>query len=58
MAILLGLLSGAAALGVYFIIEKRINQRACLSCGYNISADAIEEQCPRCDALLSEDTED
>jgi rubrerythrin len=54
----MALLFGAAALVAYSMIEKRINQRACPECGYNISADAVEEQCPQCDALLGEDTQD
>jgi len=58
MVILLAILLGAAALVAYSMIEKRINQRVCPECGYTISLDAVEEQCPRCDSILSEETED
>ena len=58
MIMLLGILLGTAVLIAYSKFEKRINQLACPECGYNISIDAIEEQCPRCDSILSEETED
>jgi Zn finger protein HypA/HybF involved in hydrogenase expression len=52
MAMLLSVLIGAGVLIAYYLIEKRINQRACTECGFTMSLDAIEEQCPNCDALL------
>jgi ssDNA-binding Zn-finger/Zn-ribbon topoisomerase 1 len=54
MAMLLSLLIGAGVLFAYYLVEKRINQRACPECGFTMSLDAIEEQCPNCDALLGE----
>lgn len=51
---LLSILIGAAVLVAYLVVEKRINQRACLECGFTLSVDAIEEHCPRCDAPLGE----
>ena len=51
---LLSILVAAGVLIAYYMIEKRINQRACPECGYTISLDAVEEQCPNCDALLGE----
>ena len=54
MFMLLGILLGAAVLIAYSKIEKRINHLACPECGYSISVDAIEEQCPSCDSILSE----
>ena len=53
MKLLLGILIGAIVLIVYVMIEKRLNQRACPICGFSISADAVNEPCPRCDALIN-----
>ena len=53
MKMLLGILFGAAVLVVYALIEKRWNQRACPVCGFRVSADAVNESCPRCDALIN-----
>jgi rubrerythrin len=54
MTMFLGFLLSAVALMAYSIIEKRINQRPCLECGYGVSVDAINEQCPRCGSLVNE----
>ena len=54
MAMLLSLLIGAGVLIAYYLIEKRINQQACTECGFTMSLDAVEAQCPNCDAFLSE----
>ncbi|HST24278.1 MAG TPA: hypothetical protein VLR90_24460 [Blastocatellia bacterium] len=54
MAMLLSVLIGAGVLFAYYMVEKRINQKACPECGFTMSVDAVEEQCPSCDALLSE----
>jgi Zn finger protein HypA/HybF involved in hydrogenase expression len=54
MVMLLSVLIGAGVLIAYYLIEKRINQRACAECGFTMSVDAIEGQCPNCDALLIE----
>ena len=51
---LLSILVAAGGLIAYYLVEKRINQRACSECGYTMSLDAVEEQCPNCDALLGE----
>ncbi|HJQ22649.1 MAG TPA: hypothetical protein VKA60_01955 [Blastocatellia bacterium] len=53
MKLLLGILFGAAVLIAYVMIEKRLSQRACPVCGFQISADAANEPCPRCDALIN-----
>ena len=53
MKILLSILFGAVVLMAYLIIEKRLNQRACPVCGFSVSADAVNESCPRCDALIN-----
>ena len=54
VTMVLSVLIAAGALIAYIMVEKRINQRACSECGFTISLDAIEEQCPNCDALLGE----
>jgi len=53
MKLLLSILLGAVALIAYVVIEKRLNQQACPVCGFHISADAINEPCPRCDAFIN-----
>jgi predicted RNA-binding Zn-ribbon protein involved in translation (DUF1610 family) len=45
---LIVILLGAVALVVYAMIEKRLNQRACLSCAYRVAADDTSDTCPRC----------
>ncbi len=50
---LLGILLGAAALVAYAMIEKRLNQHACPSCAYRVSADDTSETCPRCGASVN-----
>ena len=57
MAVFFSILLGAAVLIVYSLIEKRINQRPCPDCGYAVSVDSINEQCPRCAALIDENTD-
>lgn len=52
MAMLLSALFAATVLIAYLIIEKRINQQLCPECGSTMSLDAIEEQCPNCDATI------
>jgi hypothetical protein len=48
LALLLTIIIGGAVLLVYCWIEKRINQRACLACGFRMSVDEIVDECPRC----------
>ena len=50
---LLGILLAGAVLIAYVMIEKRINLRPCPICGLRISRDAVNEPCPRCDALIN-----
>jgi Zn finger protein HypA/HybF involved in hydrogenase expression len=54
MAMLLSALIAASALIAYIMVEKRINRRACPECGFTVSVDAIEEQCPNCGATASD----
>jgi ssDNA-binding Zn-finger/Zn-ribbon topoisomerase 1 len=51
---LLSILIAAGVLVAYYLVEKRINQQICPECGFTMSLDATEEQCPNCDALLSQ----
>jgi hypothetical protein len=46
--LLLTILIAVALLFVYTLIERRINQRPCSECGFRVSVDQPEEQCPRC----------
>jgi hypothetical protein len=36
----------------YVMIEKRVNQRSCAACGYKVSVDGPDEDCPRCRSLI------
>ncbi|MGA9771081.1 MAG: hypothetical protein WBV94_18750 [Blastocatellia bacterium] len=53
MTMLLSVLIATGALVAYYVIEKRINQRACSECGFTLSVDAMEEQCPNCEAEIN-----
>ncbi|MCI0489102.1 MAG: hydrogenase maturation nickel metallochaperone HypA [Blastocatellia bacterium] len=46
--IILGILIGAAGLFMYSLIEKRINQTSCPGCGFRVSVDSPDRECPRC----------
>jgi hypothetical protein len=48
LTLLLTIIIGGAVLIAYCFLEKRINQRACLACGFRVSVDAVDDQCPRC----------
>ena len=52
LAFLLTVIIGGAVLIAYCWLEKRVNQRACLACGYRVSVDALEDRCPRCGTLF------
>jgi len=54
MWILLAIVIGGAVLTTYVIIEKRTNQRACPECGFRVSVDGLDEDCPRCGSLIPE----
>jgi len=53
MKILLSVLFATVVLIAYSIIEKRLNQQACRICGLRVSADVVNQSCPRCDALIN-----
>ena len=53
MKMFLGILFGAVALIAYVLIEKRRGQQACATCGFRVSADVVNQPCPRCGALLN-----
>jgi hypothetical protein len=46
--LLLTIFIAFALLFLYTLIERRINQRACVECGFRVSVDQPEELCPRC----------
>jgi Zn finger protein HypA/HybF involved in hydrogenase expression len=58
MSILIAIVIGGSILIAYCMIEKRINQRACVACGYTVSVDGPDLHCPRCDAMIVRDIEE
>jgi rubrerythrin len=52
MRIILAALIVGILLVAYVMLEKRINQRACAGCGFRVSIDGLDEDCPRCGSLI------
>ena len=52
MAIILAIMVVSAALIAYVMIEKRINLRPCPECGFRVSIDGLDEDCPKCGSLI------
>lgn len=52
MAVILSILGVSTVLIAYVLIEKRINLRPCHECGFRVSIDGLDEDCPRCGALI------
>jgi rubrerythrin len=52
MAIILAVLVVGAVLIAYVIIEKRINLLPCPECGFRVSIDGLDEDCPRCGSVV------
>ena len=52
MRIILAALVAGVVLVAYVMIERRINQRACPECGFRVSIDGLDEDCPRCGSLI------
>ena len=52
MAIILAILVVGGVLTGYVMIEKRINLRRCPECGFKVSIDGVDENCPRCGSLI------
>ncbi|HXG65819.1 MAG TPA: hypothetical protein VNO70_11995 [Blastocatellia bacterium] len=48
MGLLLTFLLLAGMVAGYSVIEKRMNQKRCARCGFGVSLDAPDKQCPRC----------
>lgn len=48
MAIILAILIVGAVLVAYALVEKRINLRPCPECGFRVSIDGRDEDCPKC----------
>lgn len=53
MKLFLCILFGAATLIAFIIIEKRRGQQPCTVCGFRVSADVVNQPCPRCDAFIN-----
>lgn len=52
MRIVLAIAVVSAVLIVYAMIEKRINQHRCPCCGYGVSKDALDDDCPSCGSRI------
>jgi hypothetical protein len=52
MAVILAILGVSAVLITYVMIEQRINLRPCPECGFRVSIDGLDEECPRCGAVI------
>lgn len=52
MAIILAILIVGAVLVAYAMVEKRINLRPCPECGFRVSIDGLDEDCPRCGSFI------
>jgi hypothetical protein len=52
MAILLAILIIGTVLALYVRLEKRINLRSCPECGFRVSIDGLDEDCPKCGSLI------
>jgi endogenous inhibitor of DNA gyrase (YacG/DUF329 family) len=57
MAIILAILGVGAVLVAYVIAERRINLRPCPECGFSVSIDGLNEDCPRCGTLIPQVSE-
>lgn len=56
MAVILAIVCVSAVLIGYVIIEKRINLRPCRNCGFRVSIEGGDEECPRCGSLIPQAT--
>ena len=52
MLVIIAILCVSAVLTGYVIIEKRISLRPCPECGFSVSIDGRDEDCPRCGVLI------
>jgi uncharacterized paraquat-inducible protein A len=57
MAVILAILGVSALLIGYVVIDRRISLRPCPECGFRVSIDGLDEDCPRCGALISRVTD-
>ena len=57
MAVILAILGVSAVLIAYVIIEKRISLRSCPECGFRVSIDGLDEDCPRCGSIIPQEIE-
>jgi len=52
MGIIAAIIIVAALLTAYSMIELRINRKACPECGFRVSIDGPDQDCPRCGAMI------
>ena len=52
MLLIIAILGVSAVLTGYVIIENRISLRPCPECGFRVSIDGRDEDCPRCGVLI------
>jgi rubrerythrin len=52
MRIILTALVAGVVLVAYVMIERRISQRPCPECGFRVSIDGLDEDCPQCGSLI------
>lgn len=57
MAVVLAILGVSAVLIGYVIIDRRISLRACPECGFRVSIDGRDEDCPHCGTLIPQVTQ-
>jgi anaerobic ribonucleoside-triphosphate reductase len=57
MAVILAILGVSAVLIAYVMIEQRISLRSCPECGFRVSIDGLDEDCPRCGAIIPQKIE-
>lgn len=54
MGILVAILIWAGVVLAYVMIERRVSLRPCSECGFRVSIDGLDEDCPRCGSLIRE----
>jgi predicted RNA-binding Zn-ribbon protein involved in translation (DUF1610 family) len=57
MVLILAILGVSAVLIGYVLIERRISLRRCPECGFRVSIDGLDEDCPQCGTLIPRLTE-
>jgi predicted RNA-binding Zn-ribbon protein involved in translation (DUF1610 family) len=50
--LILAIVIVGTVLTTYVMVERRINLRPCPECGFRASIDGLDEDCPRCGAMI------